>query len=306
MQFSDTQTTIIQRPVPARYRDYLIRGRPVELIERPEGELLMQRLQKDGFLIQLQVLSCRQRYRVTPYIADSRVVLFYMLAGNFTYVMWQGRKIEARAGSYCRFIFIPQPQSQPALRLPAGFYASFHIEFSPGYFESLVHDARNIGAGDRAAYRRTAIDPGIRSLLHAIRHAPHDEPAQMIYLDIQVKRLLFHYLRNRGTRSAASLRLVEEIVHYIRGHLNGDLGIAGLSARFYLSSSTLQRYFMHYYNMSVHRFVLRERMTWARELLQNGETIRRAATETGFDELASFTRSFTRYFGRPPSSFRRR
>src|SRR5690606_21103719 len=94
---------------------------------------------------------------------------------------------------------------------------------------------------------------------------------------------------------------------YIREHLGEMITVETLARHFHLSRSTLRRYFLEFFEMPVQRYVFQQRMTWARELVeQEGATIGAVATETGFMDTSSFTRAFTRYYGHPPSYFRKR
>lgn len=72
-----------------------------------------------------------------------------------------------------------------------------------------------------------------------------------------------------------------------------------------MSASHLAHSFASVYGMSLHQYVLRCRITYARRLLQQGESPSAVSQACGFNDYSSFLRAFTRCTGLPPSRWKK-
>lgn len=90
---------------------------------------------------------------------------------------------------------------------------------------------------------------------------------------------------------------------YIINHLHTSLTVCGLSAMFSMADSTLRRHFYLQYKISIHRFILQQRMEMAMLLVkQRHHPINEIATKVGYHELSNFSHAFKKYFGVSPST----
>lgn len=302
-----------KEPVPPLYRKYFIPHLPVRRYSGGGGDFIVQTIGYPSFQIQLQLLSCSKPYALAPHLHQTKVVLFYLPEGHFSYRPDREKPIEVHPGFYCLFVFPGERHRQeisysPVLWLAPGRYASFHVEFMPSFFRAYM---RETPVEDTPGFssRMMEIGPATRSAIRDVRHCPEDETQQALYLNIRVQTLLLQYLRDRQAPNQnpnPSLSLAEAVSTYIREHLGEAPTVQMLARQFYLSPSTLRRYFLQQFGMPVHRYVFGQQMARARELLeQQGAPIHLAASETGFSDLSSFSRAFTRFYGHPPSYFRK-
>lgn len=96
---------------------------------------------------------------------------------------------------------------------------------------------------------------------------------------------------------------INQIVSYINGHYSEDLSLEYLADRFYLSKYYLSHQFKQFTGLSLYQFIIKKRLTIARNMLMCGKTVTEAYTECGFNDYSNFLKSFKREFGEKPSEF---
>nr|WP_243748645.1 AraC family transcriptional regulator [Pseudomaricurvus alcaniphilus] len=110
----------------------------------------------------------------------------------------------------------------------------------------------------------------------------------------------------KSSISLAAVRQLELSIDYIRSHFCEEIEIAALARVSCLSVSALERRFKKYLHKSPKQFVNEIRLEHARRLLADGsEPIADIAMASGFADPSYFTRLFSRYFGCPPTHYRR-
>lgn len=96
-------------------------------------------------------------------------------------------------------------------------------------------------------------------------------------------------------------------VRYIEANLFSDLSLAAIARHAFASPSTLLRHFRDDTGKSPHAYVKVRRLEEARRLLETGtHAVGDVALLVGYENFAAFTTAFTRHFGAPPSSFKKR
>ncbi|MDD3921071.1 MAG: AraC family transcriptional regulator [Eubacteriales bacterium] len=94
---------------------------------------------------------------------------------------------------------------------------------------------------------------------------------------------------------------VTNVLEYIANHLDGDLSVEGLAARFYLSPSHFAHRFKTATGYSPHAYVTQKRLLHAAELIKAGTAAGEAAASCGFEDYSTFLRAFKRMLGCKPS-----
>lgn len=99
-------------------------------------------------------------------------------------------------------------------------------------------------------------------------------------------------------------RSTEQVRSYMQEHLSEKLTIARLSREFSLSPTSLKTAFRRMYGVSLHRWLIEERMKKARRLLQDTDlTIQQVAQEVGYDGVSRFNVAFKQRYGVTPGQF---
>jgi AraC-like DNA-binding protein len=113
--------------------------------------------------------------------------------------------------------------------------------------------------------------------------------------------------------SLTQYQCADNVAEYIRkqimsGEANKlELGIESLCKQFASSETVLTRAFKQRHQITVHAFIIREKMSLAKWLISKTQnTIKGIAFELGYSELSNFSRDFTKAMGCSPQAWRRR
>lgn len=94
---------------------------------------------------------------------------------------------------------------------------------------------------------------------------------------------------------------ISDILQYINQHLDKDLSIEKLASKYYVSKYHLMRKFKEETGYTIHNYITSKRLLTAREHIDNGIPILKAAQMSGFGEYSSFVRAYKKQFGKAPS-----
>lgn len=135
--------------------------------------------------------------------------------------------------------------------------------------------------------------------------------AGSLYLESLTQTLAIHLLREHSTlahRSAASVHTaaharMRRVVEFIDAHLHQPLTLADIAAEVQLSPYHLTRSFKQSMGVSLHQYIIAQRVERGRRLLESGShTIGEVAGLVGFADHSHFTQHFKRGYGVPPSA----
>ena len=92
------------------------------------------------------------------------------------------------------------------------------------------------------------------------------------------------------------------VMRYINSDIQGDLRLDTISGQFFVNKCYLCRAFKQYSGISIHTYINRKRVLYAKQLIESGEAASRAAERVGFGDYSSFYRAYMKYLGVPPTS----
>jgi AraC-like DNA-binding protein len=151
--------------------------------------------------------------------------------------------------------------------------------------------------------------PSLASATNNImRIAMDDNSHKDVMADFALKELLIRLMQTQG-RNLVEKNLVKTksrigfVVDYIRKNLHQKLSIDAIAKMAYVSKSNFFKMFKEELGISPNEFILQERISRAKVLLQNQENIKEVAFQTGFTDTNYFTRVFKQYEGTTPKSF---
>ncbi|MFF0250272.1 GlxA family transcriptional regulator [Streptosporangium sandarakinum] len=131
----------------------------------------------------------------------------------------------------------------------------------------------------------------------------------------KVARQLVVYLKRPGGQSQFSVplepisttRRVDELRHYIAGHLADPLTVTDLAEFLHIGDRQLTRIFKNELGMTPAAYVESARLEAARNRLETGDdTMGRIATSCGFGTVDTMNRAFRRALGVTPGEYRKR
>jgi len=179
----------------------------------------------------------------------------------------------------------PKPEEFQPLSLPAGPQA--------GMIHQLLHTINASIPLHPAAANHLGLDDVIHRTAAAMLHPAlmHEEPAD-----------LGRYRQADGRSS------FDDLIDYIRAHLDQPLRLTDLEARSHYSRRALQYAFRQRLNTTPKQWIREQRLDFALEQLQqDGErpTVHEVALLCGYGHLSHFSRDFRARFGINPSEARR-
>ena len=96
---------------------------------------------------------------------------------------------------------------------------------------------------------------------------------------------------------------INQIIAYIGDNLTENLSLDHLSGRFYLSKFYLSKRFKQYTGLSIYQYILKKRLTAARNMLSEKVPVLDACDRCGFTDYSNFLKAFKREFGCTPTKY---
>jgi len=95
----------------------------------------------------------------------------------------------------------------------------------------------------------------------------------------------------------------ERVEDYI-ADLNEKLTLARLAKYINRSSSFISQNFPKEFGMPLKSYILKQKMKRAKDMLENGQSVKQTAFELGFYDEFHFSKKFKIYFGKPPVNYK--
>lgn len=159
------------------------------------------------------------------------------------------------------------------------------------YFNALIKSAESclFSLLNRAQEKRWLIQ-----LPPAYQEALHTTPSQSIQV----------FPKNRPVVDYE--QLIQEIISYMQEHLSDNLSIEQIADTFYVSSSTLKKYFKKSTNKSMMSYYKELRLEKAKQLILTNEiSYTEIANRLGFHSIHHFSSFFKKQVGLSPSEYAR-
>ena len=97
-----------------------------------------------------------------------------------------------------------------------------------------------------------------------------------------------------------------KMVSYVNRHLFEPISVSTLAEHFYLSSSQFGRIFKAATGAPPWEYIVRKRLTVAKEEIRNGLSAQKAAEKCGFGNYSAFYRAYVGHFGCSPTGEKNR
>lgn len=92
------------------------------------------------------------------------------------------------------------------------------------------------------------------------------------------------------------------VIRYLNENAERDITLDRLARRFFVSKYHLCRAFKKHNGISVHGYITRKRIMYAKQLIEAGETASGAAYQVGFGDYSAFYRAYVKIIGKAPTS----
>lgn len=108
-------------------------------------------------------------------------------------------------------------------------------------------------------------------------------------------------LQKSVTSNVSVRALANRCIDYINANLSEKLTASTIAEALNLSKTYLQRAFVKELHISLHDYILHNKMQLAALLLNAGKTPQQVSNELGYDYYSTFSKNFQTYFGHTPS-----
>lgn len=240
--------------------------------------------------------------------------IFFFLSGNVNYII-EGRTYQLRPGDI--LLTSNQDIHRPEIT-PGKPYERYVIWLSDDFFTRLQDWGDDLSAcfNDAAQkkYRLIRPDGPVLAQLKflcerlAMIKADHSFGSRTLLYACLIQFLV--YLNRAYFDTPDSIRhdvtendKINEVVAYINDHLDENLSLDKLSGTFYISKFHLNNKFKQFTGLTLYQFIMKKRLTVARNMLRQGVPVMDACMRCGFNDYSNFLKAFKREFGCTPRDF---
>ncbi len=163
--------------------------------------------------------------------------------------------------------------------------------------------------------QKTRITPEMYRILSEIDSADRYKEFKGIFLESKMTELtalvLFGVIHDKSIKEEylagidnSDIKALESLREWIQIKPYNDYDANTVAEDLSFSVSKLNRLFRKVYGISLHAYVLEQRLEYAAELLSKGEmNVTEASIESGYNNVSYFTKAFKKRFGIAPKRF---
>jgi len=260
--------------------------------------------------IDVKDMSCSHTIDKTPPAkldvnhCHSNYEILYVVEGQGTYFI-EGSTYPIEPGS----LIIIRPFEYHGINVREDMpYERFVLHFSES---SIVEDAANLlsgFAGDNGAsgkyFSPQHISPGIATLFERFESLPSiPDTERRVYMKMLFSELIVLLSVSRGERMEHdNVELGARVIKYLNENITKNISLDKLARRFFVSKYYLCRAFKKHNGISVHGYINKKRVMYAKQLIDSGETASGAAYKVGFGDYSAFYRAYVKIIGKAPTA----
>ena len=209
-----------------------------------------------------------------------------------------------------RCVFVFPPLVYRALYLDSGTsYDRASITFEERHVSDLVADIlTKFGMGEggispAAFYSADTVSDQMASVIERFESAEDFSEQQRIkFMGLLISELILLISMSAGEgRAYDESELGARVIRYLNENAERDISLDRLARRFFVSKYHLCRAFKKHNGISVHGYINKKRVMYAKQLIEAGETASRAAYQVGFGDYSAFYRAYVKVLGKAPT-----
>lgn len=241
--------------------------------------------------------------------------VFFFLSGNVSYNI-EGRTYLLRPGDI--LLTDNKDIHRPEIR-PGKPYERFVLWINPSYltqvekFGSSLTDCFTDASAKK--YKLIRPDGGLVAYLKSIlekiiENRDSQEFGSSILENIYLVEFMVYL--NRAYFATSDLirkditenEKINEVVAYINDHIAEELTLDKLADACFISKSYLSHQFKTFTGLTLFQFIIKKRLTVARNMIREGATMTEACMQCGFNDYSNFHKAFKKEFGQNPREFK--
>ena len=293
--------------------DHVMRGHRINLataqtIKGNFGQILTQHITFDDFIVWHHMLHIKYPVKIYAHTSEAGLPIIFALKGS----VLSEEKCHISEGQ----CLVATAHTVEGKQIEPGEYEFLHVDMQPEYLEILTHifpmlkDAVEQGNNPKAEYR--GVIP-VKALLriHSLLNNETGGMTRKLMMESNVKQILLYTIEELSSQKVNGILLpfkekqkLEAVKSYIINNLDEKVTLSTLIKRFGIAGTTLKNNFRNLYNITIHEYIIKNKIEYAKLLLQEGEDIQGVADKVGYPELSNFTRAFKRVTGLTPSIYR--
>lgn len=94
---------------------------------------------------------------------------------------------------------------------------------------------------------------------------------------------------------------LKTVIEYINANYRSDITLDELEKKFYISKYHLCHIFPRTTGLTIHQYITKKRLAYAKELMRKGNSAAEAAEGAGFNSYSAFYRSYVNEYGASPT-----
>lgn len=113
---------------------------------------------------------------------------------------------------------------------------------------------------------------------------------------------ILHLLNNVNlySQSHTNNEQLSKVIEYLNDNFTEDISLSELEKKFFISKFYLCRIFYNSTGLTIHTYLTKKRLAYAKDLIKSGISINFASERAGFKSYTAFYRAFLKEFGYPP------
>lgn len=240
----------------------------------------------------------------TMHIHD-RCEIYFFISGNVEYLV-EGSKYPLEENSL--MIMRPAEAHSPKIN-GGGTYERYAVNFPLDLLKGIDTEMRlmtpftNRLLGKDNMFSAEEFDTKLVHRLFSEMCSDNDDYGKRLTINTHLITLLDLINRAWSEKKKTGQKrqsTAERIVMYVNDHLTEDISVPQLAEHFYLSASQFNRVFRQATGAAPWDYVIKKRLTLAKELLRKGISAQDVAESCGFKDYSVFYRAYTKHFGHPP------
>lgn len=129
------------------------------------------------------------------------------------------------------------------------------------------------------------------------------EKERRVYMQALLSEIIILLSVAEGERAVVPEdELGARVARYLNANFRKNISLDKLARRFFVSKYHLCRAFKSYSGISVHAYVNRKRIIYAKGLIESGLTAAGAAEKVGYGDYSAFYRAYVKIVGKSPTA----